>query len=229
LVLPWPPQTAEPAETLSVIVADGTLSLEATNAPLDRVLIKIGETIHARIVIETILAEDLAKARVDTSFIRVPVTAALRRLLRGRQYVMLYGPAGVDEIRVYVDGASGYRELTPPDPLTQSRPTSIPLAGWPPDDLAAIARLRQAVLHGPDASARAEALDELSNIRNTRLVVETLAEVLARERDSMVLRPCSRWPHSATGIPSEALLTLSRVTGRHAPGPGGRVARRPGR
>ncbi len=65
--------SAEPKETLSATAADGTLSLEAVNSTLDRVLIKVGETIHARFVVEMSLADELATARVDTSFTRVPV------------------------------------------------------------------------------------------------------------------------------------------------------------
>jgi hypothetical protein len=180
--------SADPKETLSVIVADGTLSLEAANSSLDRVLIKVGEMIHARVVIETSLADDLARAGVNTSFTRVPVIAALRRLLLGRQYVLVSGPAGLDEVRVYVDGTTGYRELTPPDPVTKSQPGLVPLAAWPPDNPAEIARLRQILFDGRDASARVQALDDLSNIRDTALLVETLSQVLARERDSAVLK-----------------------------------------
>jgi len=177
--------TADPTETLSVIAADGTLSLVAVNSSLDRVLMKIGEAIPARVVIETVLAGELARARVDASFTRVLVSAALRRLLRGRPYLVVYGPAGVAEIRVYARGTTGDRELAP---MTTSDPPSMARADWPPDDAAEVTRLRQTVLNGPDAAARAEALGELSSIRDTSLLVETLAQVLARERDAKVLQ-----------------------------------------
>ena len=204
--------TAEPKEALSVTVADGILSLEAVDVPLDQILIKIGEAIHARVVIETVLAADLAKARVDTSFTRLPVIAALRRLLQGRQYVMMFGPAGVDEVRIYVDGTSGYRELTAPGPMKKSRPTSIPMAAGPPDDPVEVARLRQTALSGPDASGRAEALDELSSIRDTKLLADTLAQVLARERDSKVLQTVFEVAAQLQDhrIPPEALRTFVR-------------------
>jgi hypothetical protein len=51
-----------------------------------------------------------------------------------------------------------------------------------------VRQLRHAVLTSPDASVRAEALDELSSIRDTRMLLDTLAEILARERDSKVLQ-----------------------------------------
>jgi hypothetical protein len=72
--------------------------------------------------------------------------------------------------------------------MRKSRPTSIPSAAGPPDDPVEVARLRQTALSGPDASGRAEALDELSSIRDTKLLLDTLAQVLARERDSKVLQ-----------------------------------------
>src|SRR5262249_5043515 len=145
---------AAPPEALSVAFSDGALSLEATDSPLDRVLAEVGKAIHAPVVVEAVPTEELSTARADASFTGGPVAAALRRLLRGRHYVVMYGASGVDELRVYRDGTTGYRELTPPDPLAATRPTSIPLAGWPPDDPSEVARLRQAMLEGPDASAR---------------------------------------------------------------------------
>src|SRR5262249_19523941 len=125
------PVPAESAETLSVSVTDGVVSLDASRVSLDRVLAKIGEAIHARVLIETAVAGDLTNVPVDTSFTGVRVTAALRRLLRGRHYVIVYGEAGVREIRVYAEGSTGYRELT--DAIAKGRPTSLPLPGWPPD------------------------------------------------------------------------------------------------
>jgi hypothetical protein len=176
-------------ETLSVTLDDhGGVSLEARNASLDRVLVEIAEAVHARVLIETVLGEELTRARVDTSFTHLPVSAAVRRVLTGRHYLLMYGPAGVEEVRIYVDGATGYRELTPPDPVAKTRPTLVPLADWPPDDPAEVARLREAALDARDASARAQALDELSGVRDTKVVLQTLAQVLARERDGRVLR-----------------------------------------
>ncbi len=201
--------TADPLEALSVTAEDGRLSLEAANAPLDRVLIRIGEAIGARVVIETAAADDLARARIDTSFSGIPVIAALRRLIGGRQYVVTYGSAGVDEVRVYTEGRTGSRELTSADPTTRSGSGTTPAepAG---DDAAAVARLRQTALNGPDASARAEALDELSNSQDAKLVGETFAQVLARERDSRVLQTLFEVAaQQQDRVPLEALRTFA--------------------
>jgi hypothetical protein len=102
--------------------------------------------------------------------------------------VIVYGPAGIGEIRVHADGSTGYRELTPPHAIAKGQPTSRPLPSWPSDDPSEVTRIRRVLLESSDASARAAALDDLSTIRNAGLLVEILAQVLARERDSRVLQ-----------------------------------------
>src|SRR5262245_26651294 len=99
------------ADALSVTVADDSVSVEAVGVPLTDLLARIGEKAHARVFIESILTEDVAKARVSASFTALPMGAALRRLLQGRNFVLVYGSSGVDEIRVYVDGRTGFRAL----------------------------------------------------------------------------------------------------------------------
>ena len=126
------------------------------------------------------------------SFTKLPIDDALRRLLKGRNFILSYGASGVDEIRVYVDGKTGFREVTAtkPDQTAMPRrkleppPTPVVRA---PDEPAAVARLRQTALSSPDAEARAEAFGELADVEDDKLVVDTLIQALARERDSRVL------------------------------------------
>jgi len=139
LLLPLAPTvsamaSAETKATLSVTATDGMLSLEAVSSSLDRVLTKVGETIQGAGRRRVEPRDELAGAIVDTSLRRVPVIAALRRLLRGWHYVLLSGPAGLDEVRVYVDGTTGYRELTSAHPVKNSGPTPMLLAAWPTDE-----------------------------------------------------------------------------------------------
>ena len=61
---------AQPRATLTVTVADSVLSLEAVDSPPDQVLAKVGDALQVRIVIETVLAADLAKARITRSLRR---------------------------------------------------------------------------------------------------------------------------------------------------------------
>src|SRR5262245_22930153 len=181
-------QAGEPTVTL----VEGKLSLEAQDVPLSEVLIKIGEAAKARVLIESILASEVAKDRVSMSFTQLPIDDALRRLLRGRNFILSYGATGVDEIRVYVDGKTGFREVTTskPGPAAMPRPGPGPAA--PPsagasDDAATAARLRRTALSSPDAAARVEAFEELADVDDDKLVVDTVVQALARERDSKVL------------------------------------------
>ena len=186
------------ADTLAVTVADDSVSLEAVDVLLTDVLVTIGEKARARVLIESILTGDLGKARISTSFTRLPMNDALRRLLQGRNFVLLYGAAGVDEIRVYVDGKTGFSELNRSKPggdaaagpkarAAQQKVSPSPAPQKAPDDAAKVARLRQAALSSPDAAARVEALQELGDIEDAALVTETLVQALGRERDSTVL------------------------------------------
>ena len=177
----------------TMTLVDGRLSLEAHDVPLTQVLIKIGESAQARVLIESVLASEVAQARVTMSFTRLPIDDALRRLLQGRNFVLSYGASGVDEIRVYVDGKTGFREVTTTTldqtamPSKKREPPPATPSVRSPDDPAKVARLRQAALGSPDAEARAEAFAELADIDDANLVVDTLIQALARERDSRVL------------------------------------------
>src|SRR5512132_189746 len=180
-----PPATAQPRESLTVTVADGHVSLRAVDAPLDRVLIELGEALHARIVIETVVAGEL-RTPVTRSFSGVPPVLAFRRLLVDRNYSVTQGPAGVEEVRIFRKGTTGFRQLTA-DRVGKGQPTSIPLAEPSPADPAELSRLRQVALEAPDASARRDALDELSSLADAALLRDTLTQALARERDGRVL------------------------------------------
>jgi hypothetical protein len=177
--------TAQPRESLMVRVTDGEVAVQAVDAPLDRVLIELGEALQARIVIETVVAGEL-RAPVTRSFSGVPPVLAFRRLLVDRNYTVTQGSGGVEEVRIFRKGTTGYRQLTA-DRTGKGQPTSVPLAEPPPPDPAEISRLRQVALGAPDASARRDALDELSSLADAALLRDTLTQALARERDGRVL------------------------------------------
>jgi hypothetical protein len=179
----------QPAQTLRVSVNGTGVSLEAVDVPLDQVLRKLGEAMRARIIIETVLASDLAKTRVTRSFTDLPAVQAFGRLLVGRNYALMQGPGGVDEVRVFVDGSTGYRDLTSAArSAPRDRRAAVPSRTEEPvDDPAEVARLRQAALNASDPSARREALEELSTMNDTTMLKDTLIHVLARERDGRVL------------------------------------------
>ena len=192
--------------TLRVAVSGAGVSVEAVDAPLDQVLRKVGEALRARIVIETVLVGDLAKTRVTRTFSDVPAVQAFARLLVGRNYALMQGPAGVDEVRVFVDGTTGYRDLgTAGRAPAPGRRVAAKPAESPADDPAEVGRLRQAALTAPDPSARREAFEELSAMHDSAVLKETLAQALARERDSRVLETVVTLVGQQEDVPPDAL------------------------
>jgi hypothetical protein len=194
-LLPAPAGAAAP----TVEVDGGTLSVSARDSPLAEVLLAIGARVRARVLVESVLADQVGAQRVTSAFVRVPIEEGLRRVLRGRNFILGYGPAGVDEIRVYVDGKTGFQELTatrtpgvmpskvsPSDAAKRAAARERSLAP-PADDPARLARARRVVLTDPDPAARIEALEELAETKDETLLLGTLTDALAREKDPQVL------------------------------------------
>jgi hypothetical protein len=203
-----PETTREPPATvLKVAIRGGAISLDAVNAPLDRVLVEIGRALHAKIIVETILAGDIASTRVTRSFSDLAPEPAFRRLLPGRNYALIEGPKGVDELRVFASGTMGFRDLTAAAaPGANGQPVTLPAVPWPADDPAEAARLREAALGAADSSTRREALEELATTHDSVMLRDTLTRVLARERDAKVLTTLLEVAaQQADGLPSEAL------------------------
>jgi hypothetical protein len=188
------------AAGLTVEVAEGTLSVTAQSAPLSEVLLAIGEQARARVRIESVLAASLGTQRVTGAFTRVPMEEGLRRLLRGRNFLLGYGPDGVDEIRVFVDGTSGFSDLVaaPSAAAPASKAALIEAQRRaeaeaerpyqrPPDDPVRLAQWRKTAMTSDDPDARVAALEELQQIRDHRFLVATLTEVMTRERDPDVV------------------------------------------
>jgi hypothetical protein len=221
VLIGWGPVRAQ-AGPLTVEVTQSTLSVNADDVPLAEVLLAIGQRAKARILIESILEDQVGKERVTTSFADLTMDDGLRRILKNRNFILGFGPGGVDEIRVYVDGGTGFRDLTAPPreamgPTGPSRPTgSMRRRGAreaPVEDRARLAQLRQVTLTSTDATARLEALEELSETQDTAYLLDTVVEALGRERDAKVLEGLldvvqDRGPISVA--PLRALVTSDR-------------------
>lgn len=84
---------------------DGLLSLDAKDAPLDKVLEEL-----ARLAMVTIVSDGPAEGRVTVYLDRVPLDKALRKILRGKDTSFVYGAEpntsppryAVREVRIYV-------------------------------------------------------------------------------------------------------------------------------
>jgi hypothetical protein len=196
-----PGQATEP---LTVTVNASGVSLTAVDAPLDQVLARLGQAVKAKIVVETVLAADLARTRVTRSFTDVPPIVAFGRLLAGRNYALIQGPQGVDEVRVFVDGKTGYRDLQAP--ARASRRPPRPVIDSRDGDPVDVARLREVALGAPDADERRQALEDLSINSEVGMLRDTLTQALARERDGRVLEAVVEIAaQNPEALPAEAL------------------------
>lgn len=160
---------------------------------------------------ESAVAADVRRARIDASFSRVSPVVAVRQLLWGRTHALRYGPSGIQEIVVQADGKTGYLELSAPGRTT---PPGTPVPWSPPerpaDDPVKVAALRRTALDAADAGARREALEELADIRDAGLLVDTLVQMLARERETNVLMTVLDVASQQKGrIPPEALRAFA--------------------
>ena len=205
------------ANELTVEVAGGRLSVNAVDVPLADVLIAIGQRAQARILIESGLEDQVSKERVTAAFEGLAMDEGLRRLLKGRSFLLGFGPAGVDEVRVYIQGSTGFRDLTPAErePATASKPTepapeqTREAGASPPEDRAKLTQLRQVALTSQDATARVEALEELAETQDTAFLLDAVIEGLARERDAKVLEKLLDIAQDRGPIPTGPLRALA--------------------
>ena len=197
------------AGALTVEVAAGTLSVDAVDVPLGDVLVAIGQRAKARILIESVLEDPVGKERVTASFKKIPMDDGLRRLLKNRNFVLGFGATGVDEIRVYVDGKTGFRDLMAKsrEPAERSRPAKA-RPDPAPEDRAKLAQSRHLMLTSPDPTARLEALEALSETEDTAYLLESVTQALGRERDAKVLEELINTVREHGPIPLAPLRAL---------------------
>jgi hypothetical protein len=212
ILLGWSPGQARAGE-LTVEVAAGTLSVHAVDAPLADVLAAIGQRARARILIESVLQDQVGKERITASFAGLAMDEGLRRLLKNQNFILGFGATGVDEIRVYIDGRTGFRDLTARErepaklsatPSRRNREAAAP----PPEDRAKLAELRHVTLTSRDPTARLEALQELGETEDTGYLLESVIEALGRERDAKVLEGLIDIVRDRGPIPAGPLRTL---------------------
>ena len=202
-----------PAGPLTVQVTEGTLTVHAVDVPLADVLTAIGQRARARVLIESVLEDQVGKERITASFAALAMDEGLRRLLKNRNFILGFSATGVDEIRVYIDGRTGFRDLTArerePSKLSATPPRrNREAAAPPPEDRAKLARLRQLTLTSPDPTARLEALEELGETEDTAYLLESVIEALGRERDAKVLEGLIDIARDRGPIPAAPLRAL---------------------
>lgn len=190
-------------EPVALTIADGRLSLDAHDASLQGILDEIGDRTGLRVRMDDTGEAQVAGETVTMTLDSVPVEDALRRLLRGKDFVLVYSPSRLSEARVY--GRSPERPGSEPAPAA-----SVPSApAGVPENRQAVAQLRNQALSSPDPAARAQALEGLAANADQRAVRDTLIEVLEHETNPGLLQRALDIVGADRTMPLEPVLKLA--------------------
>ena len=162
----------------------GRLSLHAEAVPLQRVLDEVYRLTGIRVRVDGRDAEV-----VTAAFERLTVDDAIRRLLRDRDFVLVYREGRLQEARVYV-----------PDPTS-------PAASPRSDE--AVADLRREALTNENPDQRLRALETLAANIDERAAVEVIVEMLGRETSPALLERALDIVGDDRALPLERVLSLA--------------------
>ena len=179
------------AADLSVELSNGLLSLRAEDVPLRAILDEIARVTDVRIRATDGAAPAGDETPTTLVLADVRVDDAVRRLLTGRDFVLVYSSTGrLREARVYEAATSA------------SARTSAP-------DGADVPRLRGAALADPDPRERARALEDLAANLDQRAALDAVVEVLGRESNPGLLERALDIVGSERALPLEPVLRLA--------------------
>jgi len=172
----------------TVILQEGRLSVSAVNAPLNQILAEISRLSGIRISLDGQIAPG---ETVTVAFDALPLDEGLGRLLRGKNYVLVYSPSGLAEMGVYAEGSADSRPVAPAGPLRSPKARARAKGDRPQKvgekDPAELARAQTEALEHRDPLKRIAALDKLALARDKALSLETGLKVLASESEPRVL------------------------------------------
>ena len=189
-------------EPITLTIADGRLSLDARGASLQTILDEIGDRTGLRVRLDDAGEAQLAGETITMALEAVPVEDALRRLLRGKDFVLVYSPSRLDEARVYGRSQARAREPAPA--------ASVPSGpAGDPENRDTVTRLRDLALTSPDPAARAHALEGLAANADQRAVRDAVLEVLERESNPGLLQRALDIVGADRTIPLEPLVKLA--------------------
>ena len=164
-----------------VSLEGGRLSLEARDASLQQILDTIADRTGVRVRLDPPAETQLDSDLITISFRDLPVEEALRRLLHGRDFVLVSGSGRPAEARVY--GHSGQSAAPSPAASPSSAPPGAAVDGT------SVAALRQQALTDPDPSARARALEGLAANTGDQAARDAVLEILDRGDASLPVEP----------------------------------------
>lgn len=192
------------APSITLTIAGGRVSLDARDASLQAILDEIGDRTGMRVRLDEPGETQIAGETVTMTLEAVPVEEALRRLLRGKDFVLVYSPGRLAEARVYGHGRSDERASAPPPAA------SVPSGrAGDPENRDTVARLRAQALSSPDLAVRAQALEGLAANADLRAVRDTVLEVLARESNAGLLQRALDIVGADRTIPLEPIVKLA--------------------
>jgi len=195
------PSSAEESASSRMTFIGGRLSLHAREASLQSILDEIADRTGLHVRLDTVDAAALQEP-VTIVLDRVPVEAALLRLLRDKDFVLLSSPSGAAEVRVYGPGQrTAVRESAP------AVGASPPQADAP--DNAAVAGLRNQALADPDSGVRGRALEGLAAKADQPAARDAVMEVLARETNPGLLERALDIVGGDQSIPLEPIVKLA--------------------
>lgn len=216
LLLACAPARAYEAPRVAVTLQDARLSVNARAVPLKEILIEISRLSGIQFFLEAALDAQAAREEITVTLKALPIEEGLRHLLRQKNFVLVYSPAGLTEARVYLEGKGEFRKLAvgtkrpPPNPRI-AKQTSRPSEGAVAES-DQIARFRSEALSNPDPAERSAALDRLAESADQALARETVLEVLERERNPEVLESALSVLQDQESVPLEPVLRFAAAT-----------------
>src|SRR5262245_35132818 len=163
---------------VSVTVREGRVTVSAQDAPLREVLTDFSRASGVQIYLEASVAAD---EPTTIAFDSVPTEEGLRRLLRAKNFLLVYAAGGLAEVRIYTDGRGEFQKLatdkaasraaarnrSPLGPesgagnVAKAPPERQPANPTPPPPEPTVTELRAKALGNPDPEQRVAGLDEL--------------------------------------------------------------------
>jgi hypothetical protein len=204
--LGWAPATLGAAAApgaFTLTVAGGRVSLQAEDAPLQRILDEIGDRTGVRVRLDEHADPATLNEPVGITLDRVPVEEALRRLLRGKNFVLVGAPARLSEVRVYSREHAAAR--------TEAAAVSASPGAVATEEMALMG-LRNSALNDASPSARARALEGLAANAGQRIVRDTIMEVLQRETLRGLVDRALDIIAGDQSIPLEPLINLATTS-----------------
>ena len=154
------PVVGSAAGVTRVRVVDGRVTLDAHDAELVSVLSAMAKQAGVTLVVGRAPA-----VTVSTSFAGVPLDEALRRVLQGQSFVLVYGRDGAPaEIRVFESAPSGVSSRGPTAPAPAATDTATPPPTPAESRPQAVRQLVEDVAKDADPSVRARAAAALGHV-----------------------------------------------------------------